>query len=144
MGLLRGYEFLAYRPRHHHWARWLAGYLERRQPQALPPPYCASFTSITWWAGIWARIRPARAMKDFFLNSVPTMAEFTAACSISWQALFFVCLGVTALGGVLKGSLLDAIILGIRNARGDRLIWRPRACEHATAVPRDGIGRTRQ
>ena len=50
-------------------------------------------------------------MKDVFLNSVPTMAEFYGSVfDIVAGPLFFVCLGVTALGGVL-GSLLGRAVL---------------------------------
>ena len=70
----------------------------------------ASFTSIMvgWYLGAFA---PLVLMKDFFLNSVPTMAEFYGSVfDIVAGPLFFVCLGVTALGGVL-GSLLGRAVL---------------------------------
>ena len=70
----------------------------------------ASFKSIMvgWYLGAFA---PLVLMKDFFLNSVPTMAEFYGSVfDIVAGPLFFVCLGVTALGGVL-GSLLGRAVL---------------------------------
>ena len=70
----------------------------------------ASFTSIMvgWYLGAFA---PLVLMKDFLLNSVPTMAEFYGSLfDIVAGPLFFVCLGVTALGGVL-GSLLGRAVL---------------------------------
>ena len=63
---------------------------------------------VGWYLGAFA---PLVLMKDFFLNSVPTMAEFYGSVfDIVAGPLFFVCLGVTALGGVL-GSLLGRAVL---------------------------------
>ena len=90
-----------------HLERYILGSLTRKvNVQA----FIASFTSIMvgWYLGAFA---PLVLMKDFFLNSVPTMAEFYGSVfDIVAGPLFFVCLGVTALGGVL-GSLLGRAVL---------------------------------
>ena len=57
----------------------------------------ASFTSIMvgWYLGAFA---PLVLMKDFFLNSVPTMAEFYGSVfDIVAGPLFFVCLALPRL-----------------------------------------------
>ena len=109
VGLLVGMSFLAYRPRHRIGRAGWRGYLERRQPQALR--HHGRQLHVHHGGLVSGRVRPARAHEGLLLNSVPTMAEFYGSVfDIVAGPLFFVCLGVTALGGVL-GSLLGRAVL---------------------------------